>query len=120
MSDAPEVHSNGFHVTFSRKEYGNLGMVLPRVVPSYDGADLPSQLGMVPASTIIRLPLIIRSSPATGGATDDGGTDQEEEGAIAAATAAVVESLRKRELCFCLDIKQTDEMRDCPVLYVQV
>lgn len=48
VSDAPEVHSNGFHIAFSRTLYGNLGMVLPTNLPPYNGSQLPSQLGLRP------------------------------------------------------------------------
>ncbi|KXZ53927.1 hypothetical protein GPECTOR_6g845 [Gonium pectorale] len=70
VSDAPEVHSNGFHVSFDSVAHGNLGMVLPSVVPPYSGAELPSQLGLVPATTCIRLPLRggLRGGGGSGGA----------------------------------------------------
>ncbi len=88
VSDAPEVHSNGFHVAFSRTMYGNLGMVLPTNVPPYDGSQLPSQLGLTPAPTVIRLPL--KGAGGAGGGREAYGADgAEAEDAAAAAVAAM-------------------------------
>ncbi len=80
------MHSNGFHIAFSRTLYGNLGMVLPTNLPPYDGSQLPSQLGLTPAPTVIRLPLK-GAGGESGAANGDGGTEAED--AAAAAVAAM-------------------------------
>ncbi|KAG2501754.1 hypothetical protein HYH03_000254 [Edaphochlamys debaryana] len=93
VSDAPEVHSNGFHIAFDRTAHGNLGLVLPSPVAPYTGEGLPSQLGLLPhPATLIRLPLRTPASPLR----SDAGSDDEAR-AQEAAVAGWITALREVE-----------------------
>ncbi|PSC67387.1 hypothetical protein C2E20_8948 isoform B [Micractinium conductrix] len=60
VSDAPEVHSAGYHITFDLAQNGALGYILPAWIPAEARAALAdpgSQLGLDPAAcTAIALP----------------------------------------------------------------
>ena len=56
ITDAPEIHSKGFHVAFDLTQHAALGYVLPTWVPDSHGTASVSKLGRHQATTKVFLP----------------------------------------------------------------